>query len=505
MSRLARTLLFMFFTSLTQGQIITTIAGRGMSNPDFAIATYLIPGGIAFDSNDNAYITDTKHHVIYRVDGKTNLIRVIAGSGTEGYSGDGGLAIQAMVKSPGDIVMDSRGNLIFADTRNNVIRMITPSGYISTIAGNGTNTFQGNNVLATKVGLEALVSLTIDKDDNLYLPGINRVLKINAKTGMITTVAGNGQAGFAGDNGPAIDAKLNGVSGVACAANGDLYIADNSNFRLRKISASTGIITTVAGNGTNNMLGAEGVPATSTQSVPTAVSIDSQGIIYVTEASANRVRKIDSNNIVTDVSGKGFPEYSGDFDLARKAGLYAPDVVAFDNKGDIYIVESMHVRKITKSTNIIETFAGQTNSFLYYTGDGNIAAAASLHSPWGLAISDAGDIYISESDRGQIRKINASTNLISTVLSGVFSPSQLIFRSQDELYFAEESNHTIKKVNLTTGTINVIAGKPSAIGSYGGDGGVGSQREFLESTRHDLRQRWEPDHLRHRQSPCQES
>jgi streptogramin lyase len=477
MSRIAHTLLFIFFTSVSEGQIITTIAGRGLVNPDFAIATAILPGGIVFDSNDNAYITDARHHVIYRVDGKTNLITVIAGTGTEGYSGDGGLATQAMVKSPGNIVMDSKGNLIFADTRNNVIRMITPWGYISTIAGNGTNTFQGNNLPATKVGLEFLYSLSIDKDDNLYLPGINRVLKINSKTGMITTVAGNGQAGFAGDNGPAIDAKFNGVFGVGCAANGDLYIADNSNFRLRKISASTGIITTVAGNGTNNMPGAEGVPATSTQLAPTAVSIDSQGIIYVTEALANRVRKIDSNNIITDVSGKGFPEYSGDFDIAQKAGLYAPNVVTFDTKGNIYIVESAHVRKITKSTNIIETLAGQINPLLY-TGDGNIAEASSIRTPWGLAISESGDIYISESDRNQIRKIDANTNLISTVLSGVFGPSQLIFGNKDELYFAEEGINTVKKINLTTGIISVVAGKPSSFGSYGGDGGLAVDASF---------------------------
>ncbi len=478
MSRLCYTLLFtFFFAGLTQCQIITTIAGGRTINREFAIATDLLPGGIAFDSNDNAYISDIKRHVIYRVDGKTNVIRVIAGTGIEGYTGDGGLAIQAMVKSPGDMVMDSRGNLIFADTRNNVIRMITPAGYISTIAGNGTNIFQSNNVPATKVGLEALFSLAIDKDDNLYLPGINRVLKISSKTGIITTVAGNGEVGFAGDNGPAIDAKFNGVFGVACAENGDLYIADNFNFRVRKISASTGIITTVAGNGTNNMLGAEGVPATSTQSVPYSVSIDLQGIIYVTETSANRVRKIDNNNIVTTVSGKGFAEYSGDFDLAQKAGLDAPDFVAFDSKGDIYIVESMHVRKVTKSTNIIETIAGKIESFLY-TGDGNIAAASTLYSPWGLAISEAGDIYICESDRGQVRKIDANTNLISTVLSGVLGPSQIILGNENELYFAEENLHTIKKVNLTTGTIQVIAGSPSGIGSYGGDGGLAINANF---------------------------
>lgn len=475
MIRLVPTLLLVFSFFLSQAQIITTIAGRGLTNKDFSIATELYPGGITFDNNDNAYITDTYHHVIYRVEGKTKVIKVIAGTGTEGYSGDGGPAIQAMVNSPGEIVMDSKGNLIFADTRNNVVRMITPSGYISTIAGNGTDIFQGNSAIATKVALSAVGSLAIDKNDNIFLTGNYRVLKIDSRTGMISSVAGNGQVGFAGDNGPAIDAILNAVAGIGCAPNGDLYIADKFNYRLRKISASTGIITTVAGNGTNNMPGAEGVPATSTQLEPSAVSIDAEGVIYVTEASVNRVRKIDSNNIITDVSGKGYAEYSGDFDLAQKAGLYYPDVVAFDSEGNIYITESMHVRKIMKSTNIIETFAGQVISFLY-TGDGNIATAASLHSPWGLAISDSGDIFISED--GAIRKIDASTNIISTVLSDVFSPHQLIFGNEDELYFAEGGYHTIKKVNLTTGTVDVVAGEPSAIGSYGGDGGLAVNANF---------------------------
>jgi sugar lactone lactonase YvrE len=477
MSRLAPILLFIFFYSLTQAQIITPVAGRGLTNKDFSIATELYPGGITFDNDDNAYITDTYHHVIYRVDGKTNVIKVIAGTGTEGYSGDGGPAIHAMVNSPGEIVMDSKGNLIFADTKNNVVRMITSSGYISTIAGNGMDIFLDNSTLATKVALSAVGSLAVDKNDNIYLAGNYRVLKINLETGMIASVAGNGQAGFAGDNGLAIEAVLNAVAGIGCAPNGDLYIADRFNYRLRKISASTGIITTVAGNGTNNMPGAEGVPATSTQLEPSAVSIDAQGTIYVTEASSNRVRKIDNNNIISTVSGKGYAEYSGDFDLAQNAGLYFPDVVAFDNKGDIYITESMHVRKITKSTNIIETFAGQVISYLY-TGNGNIATAASLFSPSGLAISEEGDIYISESDRGQIRKIDASSNLISTILSGIFSPTQLIFGNQNELFFAEEGNHTIKKLDLGTGEVSVFAGNPSTSGSFGGDEGLAISANF---------------------------
>jgi sugar lactone lactonase YvrE len=200
----------------------------------------------------------------------------------------------------------------------------------------------------------------------------------------------------------------------------------------------------------------------------------------VTEGSSHRVRKIDKNNIISSVSGKGFSEYSGDFDLAQKAGLSYPDVVAFDSKDNIYIAESQHVRKITKLTNMIETVAGKISPSIFYTGDGNLAAASSIFSPWGLAISESGDLYISESypGRGQIRKIDANTNLISTVLSGVFGPSQLTFRNQDELYFAEEDVNVIKKINLTTGTITIVAGKISSIGSYSGDGGLAINASF---------------------------
>ena len=328
------------------------------------------------------------------------IVSTLVGNGTAGYTGDSGQATSAQVSGPWGVAVDSQGNIYLSDTANNVIRKITAStGIISTVAGNGTGGYSGDGGAATSAELNAPAGLAVDAAGNIYIADqLNGLIrKVTASTGLISTVAGatsNPWGGYAGDGGLATDAYMSDPAGVSLDSAGNIYIADMFNNAIRKVTASTGIITTVAGNGTGGYSGDGGAATSATLSLPTDVQIDSAGNLYIADYYNQVVREVSaSTGVITTIAGTGTQGYSGDGGPAISATLGNPINLAVDPTGNIYISDSGNnlIRKVTASTGIISTVAG--NYSAGYSGDGGMATAAALNSPTGLAVVPSTNFY----------------------------------------------------------------------------------------------------------------
>ena len=277
------------------------------------------------------------------------IINTVAGNGTAGFSGDGGPATSASLNNPLEVAVDAAGNLYIADRANNRIRKVDTSGTITTVAGTGTAGFSGDGGPAISASLNRPFGMAVDSAGNLFIADTSnqRVRKVDT-TGTITTVAGNGTAAFSGDSGPATSASLNSPAGVAVDSAGNLFIVDTLNQRVRKVNTS-GTITTVAGNGTGGFSG-DGGPATSASlNSPNDVAVDSAGNLFIADISNHRVRKVDTTGTITTVAGNGTGGFSGDGGPAASASLFGPNDVAVDSAGNLFIAEQINhrIRKVT--------------------------------------------------------------------------------------------------------------------------------------------------------------
>jgi sugar lactone lactonase YvrE len=340
------------------------------------------------------------------------IINTVAGNGTAGYSGDGGAATSAELYFPQSGAVDTAGNIYIADTWNHRIRKVTAStAIISTIAGNGTEGYSGDGGAATSAELNAPSGVAVDAAGNIYIADSNnnRIRKVTVSTGIITTVAGNGTAGYSGDGGLATNAELNTIYGpgsaVALDAAANIYIADQFNNRIRKVTVSTGIITTVAGDGTTGYSGDGGAATSAELNGPDGVALDATGNIYISDTYNYRVRKVTvSTGHISTVAGDGVNGYSGDGGVATSAAIGEPGHIAMDTAGNIYIPDmDYRVRKVTVSTGDISTVAG--NGTLGFSGDGGPATSAELYFPGGVAVDTAGNIYIADRDNNRIRAV----------------------------------------------------------------------------------------------------
>ena len=340
-------------------QNIITLAGNGTAfyNGDGGPATSAAmnaPKGIAVAPNGVVYIADSQNHVVRKVDPKTNQISTYAGTGTTGYSGDGGQARTAQFSNVLGLALDQAGNLYITDGSNNRrIRKVTPAGVVTTVAGNGVEGSGGDGGAAVNALVGVPTALAIDAAGNLYFtddtPSCQCVRKIDTN-GNISRVAGNGVAAYAGDGGQATLASLNFPLGIAIDASGNIYVADTGNYAIRKITKS-GIITTVAGNGASGFAGDGGPAAGARFDLPSDVAVDVFGNIYVADSGNNRVRRIDTNGTITTIAGTGGNSYSGDNGPAAAATLNHPWGLAADADGAIYISDDLNnvVRKIPSS------------------------------------------------------------------------------------------------------------------------------------------------------------
>lgn len=373
---------------------ITTVAGNGEQGSSgdggsAANAQLGLPRSIAVDITGNIYISDPDNHRIRKVDATSGLISTVAGDGFTDdrrfgrFSGDGGPATDASLNTPTGIFIDTQGNLYIADRRNHRIRKVdATSGIISTVAGDGfvdddgLGRFSGDGELATETSLNEPTGVFIDRQGNLYVADRlnHRVRKVNAVSGIISTVAGNEDLGFSGDGGPAIDARLNNPIGIFVDRHGTLFISDTLNRRVRRVDIS-GTITTVAGGNAQDSFrqfisgfSGDGGPAIDAElSNIKDIFVDSGGSLYIADENNHRIRKVDTSGIITTVAGDGFQ-----------------DTIRFG--------------------------VGR------FSGEGSPATEASLHDPKGVFVDSQGNLYIADEDNHRVRmveRIGAPTVLVS--------------------------------------------------------------------------------------------
>jgi sugar lactone lactonase YvrE len=330
-----------------------------------------------------------------------NIITTVAGNGTASFSGDGGAATNASLTEATGVALDAAGNLYIADTLNERVRKVDTNGIITTVAGDGSASYAGDGHAATNASLHYPWDLAFDSVGNLYIADTynSRIRKVDTN-GIITTVAGNGIATFAGDDGAATNASLNYPYGVALDAAGNLYISDGNNNRIREVGPN-GIITTVAGGGD----GRDGGAATSASlDNPSQIAFDTVGNLYIADSSDNRIRKMDTNGIITTVAGNGIIGFSGDGGAATNARLSYPTGVALDADGNLYIVDFGNNRIREANTNgMITTVAGGGAA---YPGNGGAATNATLGGPQRVALDASGNLYCGDTQGSRIREVH---------------------------------------------------------------------------------------------------
>lgn len=446
--------------------IITTFAGAGTygSGGDGGLAAAAQLGsleGIALSETGALYIADFDD-----VGGTGGRIRQVSGGiittvAGGGFSlGDDGLATGAQLWSPSGVAANPAGDIYIADTLNNRVRIVS-YGKITTVAGMGLAGYNGDNIAAASAQLNRPKGVAVDPVGNLYICDTSnqRVRKISG--GLITTVAGNGTAGFSGDNGPAANAQLYNPYGIALDGSGNLYVTDSGNNRVRKIS--NGIITTIAGNGLSGYSGDGGTAISAQLNSPEAISVDHSGNVYIADAANFRVREV-VNGIITTIAGNGL---LGDDSPAEDAAVAPTGIAVDDLMGNIYITDTYGgnhtVRKI--SGGLITTVAGGGAGF---AGDGGPAASAKLNSPAGITVGASGMLYIVDQGNQRVRSMTAGTGLCVYSIS----PSTLSVPSQGGVF----------TIAVDTGRACgwAVSGLPSAIAVSGTSSGVGSGQVTAE-------------------------
>jgi uncharacterized protein (TIGR03437 family) len=384
---------------------LETVAGT-LSTGDGGPATAALLGnlqGVAVDRSGNLYIADTDHHRVWKIDAR-GIITMVAGTGTAGFSGDGGPAAKASLNLPYGLAADPAGNIYIADLGNNRVRRVAGDGTILTIAGSGQSGPVADGGPATGAQLLSPRNLALDAAGNLYISEFagHRIRKVSPG-GQISTVAGMGKAGFTGDGGPATAAQLGYPAGLALDGSGNLYVADSQNQRIRAIAPS-GLISTLIGGTTATAL-----------ATPTALAVDATGTIYVADTS-NMVRAYTPAGAWNNFAGTGEQGFGGDGAVAAAAELAAPHDLAVDGSGSLYIADGTRLRRVNTS-GIIQTVAGDAQP--QAIGDGGDATRAPLFHPSAVALDNAGNLYLAETGAHRIRRVSANGQIATFAGTGV--------------------------------------------------------------------------------------
>jgi DNA-binding beta-propeller fold protein YncE len=497
---------------------------------------------IAAGPDDHLYAADAEHHRVLEINGRE--LAIVAGTGDPGDDGDGGKATRARLGSPDGIAFDAKGNLYIADTMNSRIRRVTPEGSVEAVLprvprgkslvplaprrvgadGEGNVYFLSNGCVtriqaangelrSLRCGFDARSDLAVGPAGDVWVADLEhrQVARISS-TGKFTVIAGPraghwawpravaagpGGSGYVldwrsvveidasnrvkftveensrvlGDGGPAISAILFCPHGLARNADGNLYIADTGNHRIRKVAPS-GEITTVAGTGVPGYSG-DGGPASEAQfNAPEGLAIDSAGNLYVADTGNHRVRRISPDGRVSTISGTGRPGYSGDNGPGIRAALWYPRGLALDPQGDLYIADSWNNRvRVLTPKGLIHTIAG--SGIRGYRGDGQPAASARLAGPSGIALDVDGDVFIADTGNHCIRRVRKTSGTISTFcgtgMAGfggdgglaaratLYAPSGVLADEAGNVFISDAFNHCLRVVSGRDRTIATLA------------------------------------------------
>ena len=384
----------------------------GDGKPGIDVVLTLVDG-IATDPHGNIYISHRSQNRIRKLS-PNGTITTIAGNGIAGFSGDGGPALESSLNFPAGLVFDKE-NLYVADRNNHRIRKIDSKGIISTVAGTGIPECCNDNGLAVEAHLYFPSDIDVDTEGNLYISdrSNNRIRKVNSD-GIITTIAGLGKPGYGGDFGPADKALLKYPFGISLDNKGNFYIADRGNNRVRKID-QRGIITTIAGDGTHSFGGDYGPANQSSLAFPTDVTVDSLGTVYIADRNNNRVRKIDRLGVITTLMGLSQTEFNGDNEISAETTLHLPFALALNGEDRLLVVDRNHfrVREVRLQSNQVETVAG--NGTFLFRGDGGPGGGATLEAPSGIAVDSKGNVLFADRLHQRIRRVRGN-GIIETVI-----------------------------------------------------------------------------------------
>ncbi len=488
--------------------IITTVAGTPNS-PGFsgaggvATSAHISPAGLGFNAAGDLFISDY-NSVVWRVDHVTQIITIVAGNGTFGDSGNGGLATSAELGAPSALAFDEAGDLFIADSAYVVVRRVDARTQIITTVAGGGDAYPPTGVLATQAQLYNPTGLAFDPGGNLLIAdqSLPAILRVDKTTQDITVIAGDFTLGpgFSGDGGKATSAQLgvvsnsNGGMDLAVDTAGDIFFTDTANYRVRRIAASTNIITTVAGNGTVG----DGGPATSAVLFTWGIVNDGSGNVFISDPVDRRVRRVEgTTGLISTVAGRDVesaPPPSGNGGPATGAQLSEPGGVALDSSGNLFIEDGFFsVRKVESSTGIINLFAGTRVSG--FSGDGGPATSAKLGQARGLATDSAGNLFIADNLNNVVRRVDASSLIITTVagntsiLSGgkpvagysgdggpatsaqLSRPWGIFVDVAGNLFLDDSGNSVVRRVDAKTQIITTVAGNYSLRGGFSGDNG----------------------------------
>ena len=533
---------------------VSVVAGngtRGFSGDGGAAtsAELAYPQAVALDTAGNLYISDGDYRSnnIRKVTAATGIISTVAGDGTAGFSGDGGAAVNAKLNEPGGVALDTAGNLYIADVNNSVVREVSPLAFPAT---NVASSSAPQNLLLQTTSAETITSFTVPVSQGnkqeytvgtvagcvvdgvtsnpagtictipiTFSPGYPglRPVPIQAVTsagnvniglnglgvgplaaltpGIITTTAGNGTSGYTGDGGPATSAGIYEPQGVALDNAGDVYFADFYHHVVRRIDAASGIITTVAGNGTEGFSGDGGSATSAEFNYPEGISLDSAANLYIADSGNYRVRKVDAaTGIITTIAGDGAKTDSGDGGLAVNAGFRAISDVKFDSHDNMYIADSLSIRRVDVVSGTITTIAGNGPG-----GDGVLAIDSYVY-PYSLAFDSLDNLYLVSPTQGNVRVITAANGYINTIAgngvpdskhsgdggpatsAGLAEPDYVAVDSAGDLYISEAAGSYIRMVTADTGIISSIGGTGLDDVNLPGDGGPATAAAIASPT-----------------------
>jgi sugar lactone lactonase YvrE len=327
------------------------LAGSAAAQTQATTVPLILPGGLAYDTVGNLYFAETGNHIVRRVT-PAGIITTVAGTGVQGFAGDGGAATLALLDSPSSVALDAAGDLFLADAHNHRIRRVDAvTSIITTFAGTG---------IAAELDLPS--ALAFDAAQNLYFADQRRhvVRRIDHASGAITTVAGNGTQAYSGDLGPATQAAIDSPSGLALDASGNLYIADTHNHRIRRVDAVTGVITSVAGTGQPGFAGDASAATSAAIDLPRGLALDAGGNLFLVDSRNQRIRRIDATTgQIATIAGDGTQAFAGDQGFATAASLDTPRAIAISPANLPALADSANdrVRQVDTAADI-HTIAG---------------------------------------------------------------------------------------------------------------------------------------------------